>query len=222
MTTDYETVIGLEVPRPARHADQDVLRLPDELRRAAEHADLSRLPGHAGRAAGHQPRGDRVRALDRRWRSTAAINERNRSRGRTTTIRTCRRTTRSASTRSRWPSDGLLEIASATAREDSRVQRLHLEEDAGKLIHEGALETAGRAQVDYNRAGVPLMEIVSQPGSAHPRGGRRVPARPPRHPALPAACATANMEEGSLRCDANVSLRPRGAPSSARRSRSRT
>ena len=55
-----------------------------------------------------------------------------------------------------------------TARGDIRIQRLHLEEDAGKLIHEGALETARSSLVDYNRAGVPLMEIVSQPDLRSP------------------------------------------------------
>ena len=52
---------------------------------------------------------------------------------------------------------GLLAIASGDGTRDIRVQRLHLEEDVGKLVHEGTLETAAASQVDFNRAGVPLM-----------------------------------------------------------------
>jgi aspartyl-tRNA(Asn)/glutamyl-tRNA(Gln) amidotransferase subunit B len=52
---------------------------------------------------------------------------------------------------------GRLAIASGDGTRDIRVQRLHLEEDVGKLVHEGTLETATASQVDYNRAGVPLM-----------------------------------------------------------------
>ena len=65
------------------------------------------------------------------------------------------------------------------------IQRLHLEEDVGKLVHEGTLETARSSLVDFNRAGVPLMETVSKPEirspeeAAAPRRGRR--ARPRRH-----------------------------------------
>ncbi|MEO8276140.1 MAG: Asp-tRNA(Asn)/Glu-tRNA(Gln) amidotransferase subunit GatB [Thermoanaerobaculia bacterium] len=93
-----------------------------------------------------------------------------------------------------------------------RVHRLHLEEDAGKLLHDwpggGALESS--SLVDFNRCGVPLVEIVSEPdlrSSAEAEDYMRS-----LHQLLVAIEATdGNLEEGSLRCDANVSLKPAGA-----------
>ena len=104
---------------------------------------------------------------------------------------------------------GLLAIASGDGTRDIRVQRLHLEEDVGKLIHEGALETAAASQVDYNRAGVPLMEIVSQPDLRSPEEAAAY-LRALRAILIYLRVCDGNMEEGSMRCDANVSLRPRG------------
>jgi aspartyl-tRNA(Asn)/glutamyl-tRNA(Gln) amidotransferase subunit B len=90
------------------------------------------------------------------------------------------------------------------------IQRLHLEEDVGKLVHEGNLETAPSSQVDFNRAGVPLMEIVSLPdmrtseeAAAYLKSLRAI--------VVYLDVCDGNMEEGSLRCDANISLRREGA-----------
>jgi aspartyl-tRNA(Asn)/glutamyl-tRNA(Gln) amidotransferase subunit B len=101
-----------------------------------------------------------------------------------------------------------IEVGGATRR--IGIQRLHLEEDVGKLIHEGSLETAQSSQVDFNRAGVPLMEIVSKPdirtseeAGAYLRGLRAI--------VVYLGVCDGNMEEGSLRCDANISLKPAGA-----------
>jgi aspartyl-tRNA(Asn)/glutamyl-tRNA(Gln) amidotransferase subunit B len=90
------------------------------------------------------------------------------------------------------------------------IQRLHLEEDVGKLVHEGSLETARSSQVDFNRAGVPLMEIVSMPDM---RSSEEATAYLKALHALVVylAVCDGNMEEGSFRCDANISLRRRGA-----------
>ena len=63
---------------------------------------------------------------------------------------------------------GALDVAVAGASRVVGIQRLHLEEDVGKLVHEGDLATARSSQVDYNRAGVPLMEIVSKPDMRSP------------------------------------------------------
>ena len=104
---------------------------------------------------------------------------------------------------------GLLAIASGDGTRDIRVQRLHLEEDVGKLVHEGTLETATASQVDYNRAGVPLMEIVSQPDLRSPEEAAAY-LRAVRAILIYLRVCDGNMEEGSMRCDANVSLRPRG------------
>ncbi len=104
---------------------------------------------------------------------------------------------------------GLLAIASGDGTRDIRVQRLHLEEDVGKLVHEGTLETAAASQVDYNRAGVPLMEIVSHPDLRSPEEAAAY-LRALRAILIYLRVCDGNMEEGSMRCDANVSLRPRG------------
>jgi aspartyl-tRNA(Asn)/glutamyl-tRNA(Gln) amidotransferase subunit B len=107
--------------------------------------------------------------------------------------------------------DGWLEIdlPDGSARRIG-IQRLHLEEDVGKLLHEGTLATAQASLVDFNRAGVPLMETVSRPdlrspeeAAAYLKGFRAV--------LVDLGVCDGNMEEGSLRCDANISLRPRGA-----------
>jgi aspartyl-tRNA(Asn)/glutamyl-tRNA(Gln) amidotransferase subunit B len=90
------------------------------------------------------------------------------------------------------------------------IQRLHLEEDVGKLVHEGALETAHASDVDYNRAGVPLMEIVSLPDLGSPEEAAAY-LRTLRAIVVYLRVCDGNMEEGSLRCDANVSVRRRGA-----------
>jgi aspartyl-tRNA(Asn)/glutamyl-tRNA(Gln) amidotransferase subunit B len=90
------------------------------------------------------------------------------------------------------------------------IQRLHLEEDVGKLIHEGTLETAQASLVDFNRAGVPLMETVSRPDLRTPEEAAAY-LKAFREVLVYLAVCDGNMEEGSLRCDANVSLRPRGA-----------
>ena len=90
------------------------------------------------------------------------------------------------------------------------IERLHLEEDVGKLLHEGALETAMASSVDFNRAGVPLMEIVSKPDIRSPEEAAAY-LRALRTILIYLRVCDGNMEEGSLRCDANVSLRPRGA-----------
>jgi aspartyl-tRNA(Asn)/glutamyl-tRNA(Gln) amidotransferase subunit B len=90
------------------------------------------------------------------------------------------------------------------------IQRLHLEEDVGKLVHEGTLETAQASLVDYNRAGVPLMETVSRPDIRSPEEAAAY-LRAFRAVLVYLGVCDGNMEEGSLRCDANVSLKPAGA-----------
>ena len=90
--------------------------------------------------------------------------------------------------------------------------RLHLEEDAGKLVHDG-LPSSGRAShVDLNRAGTPLAEIVSEPELRTPEEAYLFLQRL-RAILRWAAVCDGNMEQGSLRCDANVSVRPVGARS---------
>jgi aspartyl-tRNA(Asn)/glutamyl-tRNA(Gln) amidotransferase subunit B len=107
--------------------------------------------------------------------------------------------------------DGFLEIDLAGG--DTRrigIQRLHLEEDVGKLVHEGTLETAQASLVDYNRAGVPLMETVSRPEIRSPEEAAAY-LRAFRAVLVYLGVNDGNLEEGSLRCDANISLKPAGA-----------
>ncbi len=106
--------------------------------------------------------------------------------------------------------DGRLPLAEPGR--EVRIHRLHLEEDAGKLLHEapGGAPLAGTSRVDFNRCGVPLVEIVSEPdlGSAAEAEDY---LRTLHQVLLYTATSDGNMEEGSLRCDANVSLRRPGA-----------
>jgi len=107
--------------------------------------------------------------------------------------------------------DGWLEIDlpdRATRR--IGIQRLHLEEDVGKLVHEGTLETAQASLVDFNRSGVPLMETVSRPDLRSPEEAAQY-LRTFRAVLVYLGVCDGNMEEGSMRCDANVSLRRPGA-----------
>uniref|UniRef100_A0A7C5ENG2 Aspartyl/glutamyl-tRNA(Asn/Gln) amidotransferase subunit B n=1 Tax=Desulfobacca acetoxidans TaxID=60893 RepID=A0A7C5ENG2_9BACT len=87
------------------------------------------------------------------------------------------------------------------------ITRLHLEEDAGKLIHS---ESRPVSFVDFNRAGVPLIEIVSEPDLRTPEEAAEY-LKTLRNILLYLEICDGNMEEGSLRCDANVSLRPKGS-----------
>jgi aspartyl-tRNA(Asn)/glutamyl-tRNA(Gln) amidotransferase subunit B len=106
---------------------------------------------------------------------------------------------------------GALEIEVGGAKKIIGITRLHMEDDAGKSLHEGFPDSDRWSYIDFNRCGVPLIEIVSEPDL--------------RAPAEAYAYLTAlkqileytevsdcNMEEGSLRCDANVSVRLRGVP----------
>jgi aspartyl-tRNA(Asn)/glutamyl-tRNA(Gln) amidotransferase subunit B len=104
---------------------------------------------------------------------------------------------------------GHLLIEAGGGARDVGIQRLHLEEDVGKLLHEGALETAPSSEVDFNRAGVPLMEIVSKPDLRSPDEAAAY-LKALRAILIYLRVCDGNMEEGSLRCDANISLRPIG------------
>jgi len=92
-----------------------------------------------------------------------------------------------------------------------RINRVHLEEDAGKLVHAGAAGLAGSTYslVDYNRTGVPLMEIVSEADISSPEEARAY-MEELRNILKYLGVCDGNLEEGSLRCDANVSIRPYG------------
>jgi aspartyl-tRNA(Asn)/glutamyl-tRNA(Gln) amidotransferase subunit B len=105
---------------------------------------------------------------------------------------------------------GFVAIAGAGGPEKRvRLARIHLEEDAGKLLHEGFPWSGEKSGVDLNRAGVPLIEIVSEPDLRGPEEAHAY-LNALRAVLLYAEVSDGNMEEGSLRCDANVSVRRRG------------
>ena len=89
------------------------------------------------------------------------------------------------------------------------ITRVHLEEDAGKSLHEGFPGSDEKTAIDLNRTGVPLIEIVSEPEIATPDEAYEYLTRL-KEIILYTGVSDCNMEEGSLRCDANVSVRPRG------------
>ena len=107
---------------------------------------------------------------------------------------------------------------------DIRIHRVHLEEDAAKLIHvaeSGRIHGSGASLVDFNRGGTPLVEIVTEP-DLRERAAAREWLQLLRSTIKAIGASDVNMEEGSLRCDANVSIRPAGTRSSAPRPSSRT
>src|ERR1700722_4368762 len=89
------------------------------------------------------------------------------------------------------------------------ITRLHMEEDAGKSLHDGFSDSATRTYLDLNRCGTPLVEIVSEPDIRTPAEAFEYLTRL-KEILLYTGVSDCNMEEGSLRCDANVSVRPVG------------
>ncbi|MFC1637758.1 Asp-tRNA(Asn)/Glu-tRNA(Gln) amidotransferase subunit GatB [Candidatus Margulisiibacteriota bacterium] len=106
---------------------------------------------------------------------------------------------------------GHLDIEVEGKKKKIGITRVHLEEDAGKLVHQGADRIMGSESslVDYNRTGVPLMEIVSEPDIRSPLEAK-VFMESLQHLLQFIKVCNAKMEEGSLRCDANISIRPVG------------
>jgi len=104
---------------------------------------------------------------------------------------------------------GAIDIVTAVGAKKIGITRVHLEEDAGKSLHEGFASSAETTAVDLNRSGVPLIEIVSEPDIASPAEAYEYLTRL-KEIILYTGVSDCNMEEGSLRCDANVSVRPRG------------
>lgn len=110
-----------------------------------------------------------------------------------------------------WIEIELVDDAGNPSRKRIGITRLHMEEDAGKLVHAGSERLSGSTYslVDYNRAGVPLVEIVSEPDL---RTGQEAAeyAQELRRIVRYLGVSDGNMQEGSLRCDVNISVRPVG------------
>jgi aspartyl-tRNA(Asn)/glutamyl-tRNA(Gln) amidotransferase subunit B len=105
--------------------------------------------------------------------------------------------------------DGALEYTAGGAARRVGIIRVHVEEDAGKSLHEGFPDSDRKTHVDFNRSGTPLIEIVTHPdlrsADEAAKAFRRL-----REILIALGVNDGNMEEGSLRCDANVSVRPAG------------
>ena len=113
--------------------------------------------------------------------------------------------------------NGWIEIPAAGAVPDATgatkrigITRLHLEEDAGKSLHDGFADSVSRTYIDLNRCGTPLAEIVSEPDLSTPDEAFEYLTRL-KEILLYCGVSDCNMEEGSLRCDANVSVMLKGA-----------
>ena len=108
--------------------------------------------------------------------------------------------------------NGFIDIEVEGVKKRIGITRVHLEEDAGKLVHKGSARImgAGESLVDYNRTGTPLMEIVTEPDIRSSLEAK-VFMETLQHLLQFIGVCDAKMEEGSLRCDANISIRPEGA-----------
>ena len=105
--------------------------------------------------------------------------------------------------------DGALEYDGASGPTRVGITRIHMEEDAGKSLHEGFPDSDRSTHLDFNRSGVPLIEIVTQPDIRSAADAAEFFSRL-RAILVSLGVNDGNMEEGSLRCDANVSVRPAG------------
>src|SRR5580698_6347809 len=104
---------------------------------------------------------------------------------------------------------GFIEIKTPNGPKRIGITRVHLEEDAGKSLHDGLPDSSEWTSIDLNRSGVPLIEIVSEPDIASPDEAWEYLTRL-KEIILYTGVSDCNMEEGSLRADANVSIKPRG------------
>src|SRR5208282_788627 len=106
--------------------------------------------------------------------------------------------------------EGHLEIEVDREKKRIGITRLHMEDDAGKSLHEGFADSDKWSYIDFNRCGVPLIEIVSEPDLRTPAEAYAY-LNTLKQTLEYTNVSNCNMEEGSLRCDANVSVRLRGA-----------
>ena len=193
-------------PLRARHGHEALLRVPQRVRRRAEHEHLPRLPRPARLAARAQPPRRRARAEDRRGPQLSARAARS-STGRTTSIPTCRRTTRSASTTSR--STSTASSSCPTVRASASSGRTWKRTRARRpMSAEGAASTRPTIRSSTTTGpACPLVEIVSRP-DIRSAAQARAYVDELRSILVATGASDGRMEEGSLRVDANVSVRP--------------
>jgi aspartyl-tRNA(Asn)/glutamyl-tRNA(Gln) amidotransferase subunit B len=100
--------------------------------------------------------------------------------------------------------DGILQIDVGKKRKNVRIGRVHLEEDPGKLVHQGSIDTSPYTLVDYNRSGITLLEVVTEPDLSSPKEARVFLQK--LRSILEHLGIFSGKLEGSMRCDANISL----------------
>ena len=106
---------------------------------------------------------------------------------------------------------GWLTLETDGVKKKVGITRVHLEEDVARLLHRSEPDGEGYSLLDVNRSGVPLMEVVGEPDLRSPEEARQYLIKL-RSILQYLSVSTGNMEEGSFRCDANVSIRPKGSP----------
>ncbi len=106
--------------------------------------------------------------------------------------------------------NGFIDLSTGKENHRVRVSQIHLEEDTGKLLHLGEITSSPYSLVDFNRAGVPLLEIVTAPDIPSADEARLF-LQKLRSLILYTGVSDCKMEEGSMRCDANISVRPKGS-----------
>ncbi len=195
----------------ARDTNQDILLVPHQLRRAAKYKRLSGLFGVAGRATRAQP----AKPLSLAVRASLALN---------CTVNPLSRFARKNYFYPDLPKGyqisqydeplaehGYLDIQADGQAKRIGITRVHMEDDAGKSIHDGFKDSSKFSYVDLNRCGMPLIEIVSEPDM---RTSAEAFAYMTEIKQILQfiGVSTCDMEKGHLRCDANVSVRLRGAP----------
>ncbi len=105
---------------------------------------------------------------------------------------------------------GFIEVGQGEQKRRIGITRIHVEEDAGKLVHAEGYVSTNKSYVDFNRTGVPLIEIVSEPDIRSPQEAKEY-LQKLRSILQYLGICDGNMEEGSLRCDGNISIRPLGS-----------
>jgi len=205
----YEPVIGLEVHVQLATATKIFCGCPTSFGAPPNTQRVSRLPG-AARSVARASREAVDLAIKERWRWTAASTRNRDSRARTTFIRTCPRGTRSRSNDEPLAEHGYVDIVVDGAARRIGITRVHMEDDAGKSIHDGFRDSDRYSYVDLNRSGTPLAEIVTEPDM---RSSEEAYAflTELKQVLQFVEVSTCDMEKGHLRCDANVSVRIKGA-----------
>ena len=208
--TGWEAVIGLEIHVQLAHADEDVLPLPEPLRRRAEHQRLRRLPGAPRDAAGAQRRGRATRRIRVGLALGCGIPERSKWDRKNYFYPDSPKAYQISQYDQPLCVGGRFHVPDPEGGFEVGIARAHLEEDAAKMIHEGGgggrIAGSSGSVVDFNRAGTPLLEIVTEPDLRSPEQARRF-LNLLRATIVAIGASDCDMEKGSLRCDANVSVR---------------